>query len=387
MLNKKYYDRILKPPVSSFFLLGPRGVGKRTWARNHFKDAHRIDLLNEQLYQEYLSVPSNFAAELAAREDNSWVIVDEIQRLPNLLNEIHRFIEEKNLKFVILGSSARKLKQYGTNLLAGRAVRKTLFPLLPQELGGDYNLQKILEQGSLPIIWNFPDIKDALRVYVELYLKEEIKAEALVRNLPGFARFLPIAALFHGESISISSIARDSGTARTTVSGFLDILEDTLMIIRLPGFEGNLRVRERKHPKLYWFDPGIVRAIKKRFGPVVIEEKGALLEGWILSLLRAYQDTFDLYDEIYYWSPVSSSSTEVDFLLERGLEYMAIEVKSAEVFHSHFLKGLRAVKGLKNLTRRLLIYAGERVLKTDDEIEIWPLDFFLNKLQENKLWP
>ena len=387
MLSKKYYDRILKPPASSFFLFGPRGVGKSTWARNHFKDAYRIDLLNEQLYQEYLTIPANFAAELTARENNSWVLVDEIQRIPNLLNEVHRFIEEKHIKFVLLGSSARKLKQYGTNLLAGRAIRKIMFPLLPQELGADYDLHKILEHGSLPIIWNSPDIKESLRAYVELYLKEEIKAEALVRNLPGFARFLPIAALFHGESISVSSIARDSGTARSTVSGFLEILEDTLMTIRLPGFEGKLRVRERKHPKLYWLDPGIVRAVKKQFGPIALEEKGALLEGWVLSLLRAYQDTFDLYDEIYYWSPVSSNSTEVDFLLERVGEYLAIEIKSADVFHSRFLTGLRAISCLKNLVRRLLIYTGDRVLKTEDGIEIWPLGYLLNAIQENRLWP
>lgn len=224
-------------------------------------------------------MPSNFAAELAAREDGGWVIVDEIQRLPNLLNEVYRFIEEKALRFVLLGSSARKLKKSGTNLLAGRAARMGMFPFVPEELDVDFDIELILRYGSLPIIWNSPDKKGALSAYVQLYLKEEIKAEALVRNLPGFARFLPIAALCHGELISISNIARNSGTARTTVSGFLDILDDTLMTMRLPGFEGKLRVRERKHPKLFWVDPGIVRAIKKQHGPVALEEKGALFEG------------------------------------------------------------------------------------------------------------
>lgn len=387
MISKKIYGRILKAPVSSSFLFGPRGVGKSTWARNQFRNAYHIDLLDEGLYQEYLSTPSSFAAELRARENGSWVIVDEIQRLPNLLNEVHRFIEEKEIKFLLLGSSARKLKQSGTNLLAGRALRKSMFPLVPEELGADFDVDKILRHGSLPIIWNAPDTKESLGAYVQLYLKEEIKAEALVRNLPGFARFLPIAALCHGELISISSIARNSGTARTTVSGFLDILDDTLMTMRLAGFEGKLRVRERKHPKLFWVDPGIVRAIKKQYGPIALEEKGALFEGWVLTILRTYQEIFDLFDEIYYWSPASSNSTEVDFLLERNNEYLGIEVKSAENFQKKFIGGLRAIGELKNMARRILVYTGTRVMKTEDGIEVWPINYFLQKIHNNLLWP
>lgn len=158
--------------------------------------------------------------------------MDEIQRLPSLLNEVHRFIEDERMRFVLLGSSARKLKQAGTNLLAGRALHRQMFPLLPQELGRDFNLAEVLRHGSLPVIWAAPDRREALESYVQMYLKEEIQAESLVRNLPGFARFLPVAAVFHGQVLSVAGLARDAGVARTTVDGYIGILAETS--IRMP---------------------------------------------------------------------------------------------------------------------------------------------------------
>ena len=282
MVSTESYSRLTRPPRQSFFLLGVRGVGKSTWARRQFPDALRIDLLDESRYQDYLVDPSLFAGELATCHPGSRVVVDEIQRLPNLLNEVHRFIEERRLKFALLGSSARRLKAAGVNLLAGRALRKTMFPLVPSELGGDFELDAALESGTIPLVWVSDERRAVLESYVQLYLREEIRAEALVRNLPGFARFLPIAALYHGEVVNVSGIARDCGVARTTVQGYLDILEDTLLAFRLPAFEAKLRVRERRHPKLYWVDPGLVRAVKKLHGPISPEERGALLEGWVL---------------------------------------------------------------------------------------------------------
>ena len=199
-------------------------------------------------------------------------MVDEIQRIPGLLNEVHRFIEERGLRVVLLGSSARKLKAGGTNLLAGRALWKVMSPLVPEELGKDCSLPTVLRRGSIPLVWTARDRRQTLESCVSLNLREEIRAEALVRNLPGFVCFLPIAALHHGQVVNVSGIARDSGTARTTVSGYLDILDDTLLTFRLPAFEPRLRVRERKHPKIYWTDPGLVRAVKTQLGPVTSEE-------------------------------------------------------------------------------------------------------------------
>ncbi|MEO1084269.1 MAG: AAA family ATPase, partial [Acidobacteriota bacterium] len=190
-MRKKAYPRLLDPPRSSFFLFGARGVGKSTWARKRFADAHSINLLDEALYQRLLGDPGLFADRLRTVSPDQWVVVDEVQRIPGLLNEVHRFIEERELRFALLGSSARKLKTAGTNLLAGRALWKTLGPLLPEELGDDFELERVLRLGSIPLVWSAEDSLETLQAYVQLYLREEIKAESLVRNLPGFVRFLP----------------------------------------------------------------------------------------------------------------------------------------------------------------------------------------------------
>jgi len=368
-------------------LFGPRGVGKSTWARNHFADAHSIDLLSEGLYHDLLADPSLFSAELRTLKQGSWVLVDEIQRIPGLLNEVHRFIEQQRLRFALLGSSARKLKTAGTNLLAGRAERRTMFPFVPQELRGDFNLESVLQYGSIPLIWTASDRRTALEAYVQMYLREEIKAEALVRNLPGFVRFLPIAALFHGQVVNVSAIARDSGTARTTVNGYLEILEDTLLVHRLPAYEARLRVRERKHPKLYWVDPGLVRAAKRQFGPPSAEERGPLLEGWVFTLIRTHAQESSLLDDMFYWAPVQAKRVEVDFLLRRGSEFLALEVKSQSRFSEPLLSGLRAMSELPNLVRRILVYTGSRKLMTPDGIEVWPIEALLYALEVDRLWP
>lgn len=381
------YARLAKPPGRSFFLFGPRGTGKSTWARGQFPDAHRIDLLDEAIYHSLLADPSLFAARLRPLKRGSWVVVDEIQRLPSLLNEVHRGIEELGLRFVLLGSSARKLKAAGTNLLAGRARWKTMFPLVPAELGADFDLSRALRFGTIALVQASEDPPATLEAYVHLYLREEIKAEALVRNLPGFARFLPIAALFHGQLVNISNIARDAGTARTTVAGYLDILDDTMLTYRLPAFEARLRVRERKHPKLYWVDPGLVRAVKRHLGPVSHEERGPLLEGFVLTLLRAHREEQHLYDGIHYWSPLQAGRTEVDFLLERGGKYLAIEVKSGARLSNQVLAGLRAIGDLRGVARRVLVYGGSQILETKDGIEVWPVARLLKALEEERLWP
>jgi predicted AAA+ superfamily ATPase len=374
-------------PGQSFFLFGPRGIGKSTWAHQRLEHAPRIDLLDESRYHDFLADPSLFASELRSMRAGSWVLVDEIQRIPNLLNDVHRFIEEHHLKFALLGSSARKLKTAGTNLLAGRGLRKLMFPLVPAEFGADFELDAVLRYGSIPLIWSNTDRRAALQAYVQMYLREEVRAEALVRNLPGFVRFLPIAALFHGQVINISGIARDCGAARMTVDGYIEILEDTLMTFRLPAYEARLRVRERKHPKLYWIDPGLVRAIKKQYGPVTVEERGPLFEGWVLTLLRAHAEESELFDEIYFWSPAGAQKVEVDFLLKRERRLLALEVKSQPRFSDAMLKGLRAIGELPNVARRVLLYTGPRNLKTSDGIEVWTVDTFIAALEHNRLWP
>ena len=377
--------RILKAPEQSFFLMGPRGSGKSTWLRANFPDGHLIDLLAEDTYQRLLANPGLFADELRALKAARWVIVDEVQRLPGLLNEVHRFIEEKRLRFVLCGSSARKLKRADVNLLAGRAVHRAMHPFVPEELGADFDLNKALQFGLLPIVWDSAAKDDTLTAYARLYLKEEIQAEALVRNLPGFARFLPLAALFHGQTVNVTNIAREAAVARTTVAGYLDILEETLLCFRLPAYEAKLRVRERKLPKWYWCDPGIVRAMKGTSGGVAPEEGGALFEGMVAQLLRAYKDYRGIFDDMYYWAPATRSGNEVDFLLVRDGEFVAVEAKSGKTFTEGWCKGLRAVAQLQGLRRRIIVYPHGPVLETKDGIQVFPFQHFAEQLAGNAL--
>ena len=379
-------SRILEAPKKSFFLLGPRGSGKSTWLRATFPDAFVIDLLSEETYQGLLASPGLFAQRLRAIPSAKWVVVDEVQRIPSLLNEVHRFIEEQSLRFVLCGSSARKLKRANVNLLAGRALRRFMHPFVPEELGALFDVEKSLRFGLLPIVWDAQD-DETLTAYAQLYLKEEIQAEALVRNLPGFARFLPLAALFHGQTINVSNIAREAGVARTTVTGYLDILEETLLCFRLPAYEAKLRVRERKLPKLYWCDPGIVRAMKRSSGNLAPEERGPLFEGLVAQLLRAYQDYRGFCDRICYWAPSGRMETEVDFLLLRGQEFVAIEAKSGLTFMESWCKGLRAISSLEGLRRRIIVYPRGPALRTGDEIDVLPLADFSGLLASNALWP
>ena len=380
------YSRLIQPPAQSFFLFGMRGVGKSTWVYANLPNAMAFDLLDERLFQDLLAEPALFAQAVEHLGPGSWVVVDEVQRLPTLLNEVHRAIEAKRLRFALLGSSARKLKAAGVNLLAGRALKRTMFPLSPAELGRDFDLQRVLRFGSVPLIWMNEAPAQALEAYTQLYLREEIRAEALVRNLPGFVRFLPIAALFNGQTINIAGIARTAGVARTTVQGYLDILEDTLLTFRLPAFEARLRVRERKLPKLYWVDPGVVRAVKRQFGPVAAEERGPLLESWVATTLRTHAEVQALHDEMFYWSP-HQSQAEVDFLLQRGGELLAIEVKATDRYRTDLLKSLRQLEPLPKLVRRVLVYTGARSFRSSDGIEVWPARRFAAAVAAGDIWP
>jgi predicted AAA+ superfamily ATPase len=385
-LHTAEFNRILAPPKQSFFLMGPRGSGKSTWLRSTYGDAHVIDLLSEETYQNLLAYPALFADQLRAVKSGSWVVIDEIQRLPQLLNEVHRLIEEKRLRFVLCGSSARKLRRAGVNLLAGRALNRAMHPFLPEELGGRFELDSALQYGLLPVVFDSEAKAETLSAYAQFYLKEEIQAEALVKNLPGFARFLPVAALFHGQTVNVSTIARDAGVARTTVSGYLEILEETLLCFRLPAYEAKLRVRERKLPKWYWCDPGLARSMKRVSGPVVPEERGPLFEGLVAQVIRAYRDYRGICSDMYYWAPAGGALTEVDFLLEQRGRFVAIEAKSGGNFTESWCRGLRAASELKGLKRRLIVYPRGPVLRTAEGIEVLPFKEFCALLASDELW-
>lgn len=379
--------RILPLPQQSFFLLGPRGTGKTTWLHANLPGAHFIDLLAEETYQSLLARPQLLADELRILAPGSWVVIDEVQRLPSLLNEVHRLIEARRLKFALCGSSARKLKRAGVNLLAGRALPRAMHPFVPEEIGLEPDMDQLLRFGLLPIVWDAPEKQETLAAYARLYLKEEIQAEALVRNLPGFARFLPVAALYHGQVINVANVSREAGVARTTVTGYLDILEETLLCFRLEAHEARLRVRERKLPKWYWCDPGLVRAIKQASGQVIADEKGALFEGLVAQLLRAYRDYRGLFTRMAFWATTDRSDTEVDFLLLHNGMIAAVEAKSGRQFQDHWCKGLRAIAALKGLARRIVVYPRGPRLQTADGIEVMPFNCFCDLLARGELWP
>lgn len=379
------YKRLFQVPSTSFFLLGPRGSGKSTLLRQLNLTEHYVDLLDTRRFRQLTADPGILYEELQGLKPNTFVVIDEIQKIPELLNEVHRLIENKKLKFALTGSSAKKLRSVSTNLLGGRAVQRYMYPLTPQEMGKDFDLENALSLGTLPLIVDSPTPEKTLKNYVDLYLKEEIQAEALVKNLSGFIRFLPIAALMHGQKINLSTIAREAEIARPTVQGFFSILEDTLLVRRLGGYETKLRVREQKKDKFYFIDPGIVRSCKNARGRYALEEKGALFEGLIFTLLTIQKENYDDFDSIHYWAPAESTQTEVDFLLTKGKEKIAIEVKASTQVNVGELYGLKAIADLPQVKRRLVIYMGQSRRKTSDGIEILPFHSFIEELKNRTL--
>ena len=372
------------------FLFGIRGSGKTQLLKRLFPSALYIDLLDQSRYQSFLSDIGLFYKEINAFKKEGLVIVDEIQKMPELLNEVHRSIENfPHRHFILTGSSVREMNAKKVNFLGGRAGKKTLHPFVPEELGEDFNLDEALHYGLMPIVWSHPDRNDKLKNYIEAYLTEEIKAEALVKNLSNFSRFLQEAGLCHGQVVNMSSIARDAGIKRSDVRNFFSILEDTWLGFFLPAYSSKLKIREIKSPKFYLTDPGLARGLKKNFGPVAVEEKGFLFEGLIAQTLRAYKDYKSykdlcnpLYEEISYWSP-SETKTEVDFILKRRDGLIAIEVKAKEQVSAKDYKGLKIAKKILGVQKQILIYMGKTIGKTEEGIEIWPFDFFCENLKED----
>jgi predicted AAA+ superfamily ATPase len=381
------YTRVFNVPSQTFFLFGARGTGKTTLLKSELRDSHFINLLDEAKYQTYLADIEQFRREVEALPKTKRIVIDEVQRLPPLLNYVHDMIESQGRKFVLTGSSARKLKQKGVNLLAGRALVKNLFPLVPTEFGDDFDLQRALSIGTLPLVVNSESPVETLQSYTLTYLSEEIKAEALVKNLQGFSRFLPVAALFHGQIVNVSNVARECGVSRTTVNGFFEIIEDTLIGSFLPAYQSRPKVREVKHSKFYLFDPGIVRTLKRQSGPVDDDEKGFLFEGFVHHCLRAYGSYLKIFDELNFWAPLDAKSLEVDFLVRQGKEITAIEVKAKKKLGSEDLRGLRAVESVKGVKHRYIVYMGKERLALGDKMTALPLLEFSEMLRRGRLAP
>lgn len=342
--------RIIKLPKKSFFLFGPRQTGKSTIVKESFtKNIWEINLLLNETFFTYSKNPSllkNEAVEKIKNEKIETIFIDEIQRVPELLNEVQYLIDNYNCQFILTGSSARKLKRGGANLLGGRAVQRFLFPFTYEEIKESFKLEEILLFGSLPSIYE--KIKnekiDILDAYVNTYLREEIQSEGIVRNLGNFSRFLDMAASQFGELTSYSDIARECQIPVRTVQSYYEILEDTLIGFKLEPWRKSIRKRLSAHPRFYFFDTGVVNAINKRLtAPLDNLTRGRFFESWVI--LETYRIIKYKQSEaqIFYWR--TNHGAEIDLLIEKhGKLIAAIEIKSTSNISGAHLSGIRTFK-------------------------------------------
>lgn len=253
--------RTLELPDRTFFLFGPRGVGKSTLLKSQRKWDLQIDLLNSRTYLDLKQDPHRLSEMTGHLKTGSWILIDEVQKVPALLDEVHFLYEERRLQFALSGSSARKLKRGGANLLAGRALDLRLFPFVFPEVCDRFTIEQLLTQGCLPtILTDESHSEDLLSSYVETYLKQELMEEGVIRNLDSFLRFLKDAALRNGSIINAQNLAREASVARTTVQSYFQILEDTMLGFFLPAYQAGIRKKETVHPKFYFFDHAVARA-------------------------------------------------------------------------------------------------------------------------------
>ena len=377
------YQRLIDLPSllkkKSFFLFGPRATGKTTLIEYQLKSRTIYDLLDADIYRKLLRRPKLIEEE--ALDPNKVIVIDEIQKLPSILDEVQRLIHKKNLVFLLTGSSAKKLKRGAANLLAGRAWEANLFPLTFSEIP-DFDLLTYLNTGGLPYIYGNPDAEEELASYVGTYLKEEIQAEALTRNIKAFAEFLDVISLANGKEINYESLASDCQVSPSTLKNYIQILEDTLIGFRLPGFRKTKIRKSISRSKHYFFDIGVTNSLCQRSA---IKEKselfGEAFEHFIILEVRAYNHYLRRKQKLTYWR--STSQMEVDLIVGQQL---AIEVKGSSLVSENHLKGLRALKEEGLLQRYLVVSLDLNERITRDGIEIVPWQMFLGKLWSGQLF-
>lgn len=378
------FHRLLTHYNHSFFLFGPRSTGKTTWISQQFPSAKIYDLLATREALRLSRDPSLLYDELSPLPGQSWVVIDEVQKVPALLNEVHRLIEQHQLRFVLSGSSARKLRRGGVNLLAGRAHTLNLYPLVSEELKETYRLEQALQYGTLPLTVTTDNPVPFLTSYVDTYLEQEIKAEALVKDIGSFARFLEIAARQNAQITNVTNIARDAMVARPTVQGYFEILVDTLIGSWLPAWKLKRSTKQVVHPKFYFFDAGVVRALSRRLSfPLLPEEGGALLETHILGEIRAYLGYRRLDYPLFFWS--SHSDVEVDILCETPKGLVGIEVKASQTWRDQYSRGLHRLSEelKKQVFLPIGVYQGEQRLKKGHMV--YPVTDFLKRLWNGEI--
>jgi len=362
----KFIKRFFTDPSQSYFLFGPRGTGKSTLVKELYKDALWLDLLKPEILRSYSARPESLFELVKGNPEKKIIVVDEVQKIPSLLSVVHALIEEnKKIKFVLTGSSSRKLKRVGGDLLAGRALNKNLDPFMAAELGKDFNLEKALQIGMLPVLIDALNPSEALQSYVGLYLKEEIQAEGLVRNLENFSRFLEVISFSHASVLNITNISRECEVKRKTVENYIEILQDLLLAFKLPIFSKRAQRDLSTHPKIYLFDVGVFRALRPK-GPLdrVEEIEGVALEGLIVQHIKAWNDYSLEKHDIAFWR--TRSGLEVDVIVYGPLGFWAIEIKNSTKIHSVDIKPLEAFLQDYPESMAILLYRGkERLLKNN----------------------
>ncbi|MEN9845289.1 MAG: hypothetical protein RIS36_436 [Pseudomonadota bacterium] len=375
------YHRTLKHPDYSFFVFGPRATGKTTWLRSSLQAKLWVNLLLDEELIPILTSQAQFRAQVDALPPGSWVVIDEIQKAPGLLNQVHDIISVRgdDVRFALSGSSARKLRRLEANLLAGRVIQRNFFPLTFSELGADYSADSAMTIGLLPGIVSRPHVaNEMLEAYVATYLKEEIRQEALVKDIASFTRFLRVASILNGQMLSYSNVARDAGVARTTVERYFEILVDTLVAVLVPAWQPRAKVREVTQPKFYLFDCGVARALQGLTRDKPHEyERGALLETLVLHELRATISYLNCGGEIYHWR--TSGGSEIDFIWQCGAKTIGIEIKTSAVWRSDFGKSLRPLLKEGNISRAIVVYRG-KAPTLEDGVEGFPLEQFFELL-------
>lgn len=377
--------RFFKVPHASCFIFGPRGTGKSTWIKQTVRDDYIIDLLDEGALIRYHNHPNTLKELIAANPSIKNIVIDEVQRLPKLLDVVHQLIEEgASQRFIMTGSSARKLKRVGINLLAGRALLTHFHPLMAAELGSRFNLNHALRYGMLPLVTDSDYPEQTLETYIALYLKEEVHAEGLVRNLGSFVRFLEFISFSHGSTLNLNNIARECQTTRKSVENYLSILEDLLLAYQIPIFNKRAKRELISHTKFYLFDSGVYHTLRPK-GPLDKPQEitGIALEGLVMQHLRAWCDYSEENSSCYYWR--TRNGAEVDFVIYGEHRFYAIEVKNSATAHSIDLKSLKAFISDYPEATPLLLYRGTHKLLIDG-ILCCPVDEFLLKLNP-KEWP
>jgi uncharacterized protein len=358
-------SRLFEYEKQSFFLLGPRGTGKSTMIKDRYSGALYIDLLLPDVFRFYLARPERLRETVFAEKEKNIIILDEIQKAPQLLEVVHSIMEEKKgRQFILTGSSARKLKKTGSDMLAGRALMKRMHPFIAAELKDGFDIQNALKYGTIPVVLNGSNPKASLHAYIDLYIREEVQMEGLTRNIGNFARFLEIISFSHGSVLNISNIARECGIERKTVEGFLFILEDLLLAYRLPVFTKRAKRATVQHSKFYFFDTGIYMALRPS-GPLDRQEEmsGPALEGLVAQHLRAWIDYRHPDCRLFYWR--TNSGNEVDFVVYGKDLFRAIEVKHTDTIHPKDLHGLKSFSKDYPEAELTLLYKGREKLFRD----------------------